>query len=109
MRTIDKRSALPRAGDILPIVVKKTIWAVHPVKPAIKRGKLDYLGGPGKKTPDKTNGARIERIEKKTVLQGRLIGGEEGKITAFVMLDPEETPEERWPVVPAARSLRGPG
>jgi len=94
MRTIDKRSASPKAGDILPIVVRQTLRVVHPPKPSIKRGKLDYLGGPGKKTPDKTNGARIERIEKKTVLQGRLIGGEEGRVTAFVMLDPEETPEK---------------
>lgn len=94
MRTIDKRSALPKAGDILPIVVRQTLRVVHPAKPSAKRGKLDYLGGPGKKTHDKASSARIERIEKKTVLYGRFIGGEGGKIIAFVMLDPEETPEE---------------
>lgn len=94
MRTIDMRSALPKAGDILPIVVRQTIWVVHPAKPSIKRGKLDYLGGPGKKISGKASCARIERIEKKTVLQGRFIGGEEGKIIAFLMLDPEETPEK---------------
>jgi hypothetical protein len=90
MRTIDKRSALPTAGEILPIVVRQTIGVVHPAKPSIKRGKLDYLGGPTKKPRDRPNGVRVERIEKKIWLQGRFVGGN-GNVIAFVMLDPEDT------------------
>jgi hypothetical protein len=90
MRFNDKRSAAPKAGDILPIVVKKTIRLAHPAQHPPKRGKLDYLGGPTKRPDGRSNGVRIERIEKKTVLQGRFISGD-GKLTAFVMLDPEDT------------------
>jgi hypothetical protein len=90
MRFNDKRSAAPKAGDILPIVVKKTIRLAHPAQHPPKRGKLDYLGGPTKRPDGRSNGVRIERIEKKIWLQGRFVGGN-GNVMAFVMLDTEDT------------------
>lgn len=88
------KPASPKAGETIPLVTVRTV-TVKNDKPAAnqpKHGKLNYLGGPAKKS--KKAPATSERVERRVFGVGRYIGEGE-KLTAFVMLDPDEVPKDR--------------
>ena len=91
---------VPQAGQNLRLVIiqRTKLREVPPKKEAQQeaqqRGKLNYLGGPVKKKKkerweEKTAKPAVRMEERKTLSIGRFFGDGE-KLTAFVMLDPED-------------------
>ena len=92
------KPASPKAGETIPLVTVRTV-TVKSDKPAAnqpKHGKLNYLAGPPKKKAAKPASPSTRVVDKKSFSIGRYIGNGE-RLTAFVMLDPDEVPK-----VPAA-------
>lgn len=87
----------PTAGAQIPIITAKVVVVRDDRQAANmpKHGKLNYLGGPNKKKParsDSTSGTK--RLERKSLSVGQYIGNG-SQLTAFVMLDPEDLPKEK--------------
>lgn len=89
----------PKSGDTIRIIhSKRFVSGKRPEENEIiqeKRGKLDYLGGPiKKKKSEQPVKSAASPEEKKFSSIGRYVG--DGKrLTAFVMLDPEDFPDKR--------------
>ena len=82
---------IPLAGDSFSLVsVQRThVREAPPKQEDSRRGKLNYLGGPDKKK-DVKPARPVTRIEeRKSLSVGRFFGDGE-KLTAFVMIDPED-------------------
>lgn len=81
----------PKAGETIPLVTVRTVTVKNdkPVANQAKHGKMDYLGGPAKKS--KKAPSTTERIERKVFGVGRYVGNGE-KLTAFVWIDDETAP-----------------
>ena len=98
MQFKSKRPAAPKAGDTIPLVVTRTVTVKNdaPAANQPKHGKLNYLAGPPKKKAVKPASPSTRVVDKKSFSIGRYIGDGE-RLTAFVMLDPDEVSK-----VPAA-------
>ena len=88
----------PKAGQTIPLVTTIRTVEIRDNPPAanqVKRGKLEYLAGPAKpsKKRAKPVAATQRVVEQRSVSIGRFIGNGE-QITAFVMLDSEEVPQQ---------------
>lgn len=95
MQFKSKHPEPPKAGDKMTLVSTRIV-EIHDEKPAAnqpRHGKLDYLAGPAKqpKKPVPT-GKRI--VEKRQLSIGKYFGNGK-KLTAFVMLDPDEVPHDK--------------
>jgi hypothetical protein len=98
MQFHSKRPEPPKAGQTIPLVTTRIV-KVRDDTPAAnqpKHGKLNYLAGPPKKKGSKPEPSGNWSVERKTRSIGRFFGNG-NKLTAFVMLDPDEAP-----TVPAA-------
>ena len=93
MQFKSKRPEPPKGGDTIPLVVTRTVTVKNDTLAAnqAKHGKLNYLAGPPKKKAAKTVSPSTRVVDKKSFSIGRYIGNGE-KLTAFVMLDPDEAP-----------------
>jgi len=95
MQFKSKRPEPPKVGDMLSIVSTQIV-EIHHDKPAAnqpKQGKLNYLSGPSKK-PKKAASPIKRIVEKRQLSIGKYLGN--GKLlTTFVMLDPDDVPQEK--------------
>ncbi len=95
MQFKSKRPEPPKAGDRISIVSTRIV-EIHDDKPAAnqpKHGKLDYLAGPAKKLKKSISPSK-RIVENRQLSIGKYLGN--GKLlTAFVMLDPDDVPEEK--------------
>ena len=98
MQFKSKRPEPPKGGDTIPLVVTRTVTVKNdtPAANQPKHGKLNYLAGPPKKKAAKPASPSTRVVDKKSFSIGRYIGNGE-RLTAFVMLDPDEVSK-----VPAA-------
>jgi len=95
MQFKSKRPEHPKAGDKIPLVSTRIV-EVRDDKVAAdqpKHGKLDYLAGPQKK-PKKPAPAGKRIVEKRQLSIGKYLGNGT-QLTAFVMLDPDDVPQEK--------------
>jgi hypothetical protein len=88
------KPARPKAGETIPLVTVRTVTVKNDKSAANqpKHGKLNYLGGPAKKS--KKAPATTERVERKVFGVGQYIGDGE-KLTAFVWVDDDLVTKER--------------
>ena len=98
MQFKSKRPEPPKGGDTIPLVVTRTVTVKNdaPAANQPKHGKMNYLAGPPKKKAVKPASPSTRGVDKKSFSIGRYIGDGE-RLTAFVMLDPDEVSK-----VPAA-------
>jgi hypothetical protein len=79
-----RKKSAPCAGDVVELVQVRSEWQqMDEGQPEVRRGKLDYLGGPAAQKPVQRKKRRLD-IQSRT--QGRYIGNGE-QIIAFVSLE----------------------